>query len=420
MFGPYPFETAGAIADNARTAASASRWRRRPSPYFDGAPDEATIAHELAHQWFGDCVSVHDLAEHLAQRGLRDLRAVPVDEHTRRRDRARRFAAGTTTAGADAAFWTVAGGRSQRDTMFASAVYRRGAMTLQALREKIGDDPFFRHPAQLDRRAPARQRHDGSSSSLAERISGQDLSASSRPGWCTAQARVGRRSLRVTAPPLRFGIVSTAGINIRFWTPLPRPGGRVVAVSSRDAGRAAAYAREQGIPRVPRRARRPDRRPGGRGGVHLGAERAARRVDDGGDRSRQARALREAADTQRRRRRARPSTPPTPPAWCWPRRSCTATTRRSGGWRSRCAEGEVGALRSMRSAFGFTADRPDDILLRPELDGGGLLDVGCYCVSAFRLLAGEPKHVRRRGGGRADGRRSAVPRPDGVRRRRDG
>ena len=32
----------------------------------------------------------------------------------------------------------------QRDTMFASAVYRRGGMTLQALREKIGDDPFFR------------------------------------------------------------------------------------------------------------------------------------------------------------------------------------------------------------------------------------------------------------------------------------
>ena len=56
--------------------------------------------------------------------------------------------------------------------------------------------------------------------------------------------------------------------------------------------------------------------------------------------------------------------------------------------------GEVGALRSMRSAFGFTADRPDDILLRSELDGGGLLDVGCYCVSAFRLLAGEPQHVR--------------------------
>ena len=47
----------------------------------------------------------------------------------------------------------------------------------------------------------------------------------------------------------------------------------------------------------------------------------------------------------------------------------------------------------MRAAFGFTADRPDDILLQPALDGGGLLDVGCYCVSALRLLAGEPEAV---------------------------
>ena len=31
--------------------------------------------------------------------------------------------------------------------------------------------------------------------------------------------------------------------------------------------------------------------------------------------------------------------------------------------------------------------------LDPELDGGALMDVGCYCVSGSRLLAGEPEHV---------------------------
>ena len=41
-------------------------------------------------------------------------------------------------------FWQIMVADPQRDTMFARAVYRRGAMTLQALREKIGDDPFFR------------------------------------------------------------------------------------------------------------------------------------------------------------------------------------------------------------------------------------------------------------------------------------
>ena len=29
----------------------------------------------------------------------------------------------------------------------------------------------------------------------------------------------------------------------------------------------------------------------------------------------------------------------------------------------------------------------------PELDGGALMDVGCYCVSALRLLCGEPERV---------------------------
>jgi aminopeptidase N len=65
----------------------------------------------------------------------------------------------------------------QRDTMFASAVYRRGGMTLQALREKIGDDPFFR----ILRNWTAEHEHGNGTTAqfidLAERISGQDLGA---------------------------------------------------------------------------------------------------------------------------------------------------------------------------------------------------------------------------------------------------
>ena len=36
---------------------SATRWRRQTKPNYDCAPDETTLVHELAHQWFGDCVS---------------------------------------------------------------------------------------------------------------------------------------------------------------------------------------------------------------------------------------------------------------------------------------------------------------------------------------------------------------------------
>ena len=57
------------------------------------------------------------------------------------------------------------------------------------------------------------------------------------------------------------------------------------------------------------------------------------------------------------------------------------------------AEGAIGRLRHVRAAFRFGLSRTVDIRLLTELDGGALMDVGCYCVSAARLVAGEPEHV---------------------------
>jgi predicted dehydrogenase len=55
--------------------------------------------------------------------------------------------------------------------------------------------------------------------------------------------------------------------------------------------------------------------------------------------------------------------------------------------------GAVGELRHIRTAFTFTLDDPEDVRWRPELEGGSLLDLGCYCVSISRLLGGEPERV---------------------------
>jgi xylose dehydrogenase (NAD/NADP) len=55
--------------------------------------------------------------------------------------------------------------------------------------------------------------------------------------------------------------------------------------------------------------------------------------------------------------------------------------------------GAVGQLRLIRAAFSFTVEGSTNIRLLAELDGGALMDVGCYCVSASRLLAGEPVRV---------------------------
>jgi predicted dehydrogenase len=50
----------------------------------------------------------------------------------------------------------------------------------------------------------------------------------------------------------------------------------------------------------------------------------------------------------------------------------------------------VGRLRLVRTAFSFPLERSDDVRLSHELGGGSLMDVGCYCVSGARLVAGEP------------------------------
>jgi D-xylose 1-dehydrogenase (NADP+, D-xylono-1,5-lactone-forming) len=57
-----------------------------------------------------------------------------------------------------------------------------------------------------------------------------------------------------------------------------------------------------------------------------------------------------------------------------------------------CA-GAIGELRQVRSLFSFTLADDADVRMLPELDGGALMDLGCYCISMQRLLAGEPQLV---------------------------
>ncbi len=50
---------------------------------------------------------------------------------------------------------------------------------------------------------------------------------------------------------------------------------------------------------------------------------------------------------------------------------------------------ELGELQTIRATFSFVLVRQNDVRLRPDLDGGSLMDVGTYCVSGARLLTGE-------------------------------
>lgn len=51
------------------------------------------------------------------------------------------------------------------------------------------------------------------------------------------------------------------------------------------------------------------------------------------------------------------------------------------------ADGTIGEIRVIRSAFTFKLLRADNIRFFPELGGGALFDLGCYCVDASRRIA---------------------------------
>jgi predicted dehydrogenase len=58
------------------------------------------------------------------------------------------------------------------------------------------------------------------------------------------------------------------------------------------------------------------------------------------------------------------------------------------------AAGAIGELRLVRSVFSYSLYDADNIRLRTDVEGGALMDVGCYCVSGSRLLGGEPIAVK--------------------------
>ncbi len=175
-FGPYPFDSTGAIADNATYNGQAIGFslETQTRPLYSAVRSTSTIAHELAHQWFGDSVSVQTWPNIWLNEGFATFAQYLWNEHTGVRTAHADFVRDFSRVATDP-FWSIKVADPQRDTMFANAVYRRGGMTLQALREKIGDEPFFR----ILKTWTAEHRHGNATTAqfiaLCERISGTDL-----------------------------------------------------------------------------------------------------------------------------------------------------------------------------------------------------------------------------------------------------
>ena len=138
-FGPYPFEAAGAVLQK-EPAAGALECQTLPV-YGRGCGVEI-IVHELAHQWFGDSVSVDLWRDMWLNEGFASYADWLWTEHTGGKEAydqlARRTYAELRARKTGSPFDP---GVAQ---MFSGRVYQRGPFVLHGLRREVGDEVFFR------------------------------------------------------------------------------------------------------------------------------------------------------------------------------------------------------------------------------------------------------------------------------------
>ncbi len=173
VYGQYPFDIVGAIVDDAPKVGYALETQTKP--VFDTAPDETTLVHELAHQWFGDAVTLTKWSDIWLNEGFATWSEWLWAEHTGGRSAHDTFVAlRAEPAGSD--LWAPApAGLVDPADIFARSVYDRGAMSLQALREKIGDKVFFHVLRTWYREHRYGNVTTGEFVALSERLSHQDL-----------------------------------------------------------------------------------------------------------------------------------------------------------------------------------------------------------------------------------------------------
>lgn len=172
--GSFPFESTGGLVTGLPVGFALENQTRPTYPgLYPGAVN--FVVHELAHQWFGDSVAVRRWRDIWLNEGpatffeayYRETHGGPDVQRWLHRT----YAKQAPVTG----FWEIDIADPGRERIFATPVYIRGGMTIQALRHRLGEQDFWR----ILRTWVRERKHGVGSSSqfeaLAERISGRDL-----------------------------------------------------------------------------------------------------------------------------------------------------------------------------------------------------------------------------------------------------
>jgi aminopeptidase N len=173
LFGPYPFDAAGSVVDVAKLEYALETQTR---PIYAFAPDRTTLVHETAHQWFGDSVGLERWPNIWLNEGLATWTEWYFAERHGGKSAQEVFAKLYRRPASETGFWNPPSGHpGQAKNLFVTSTYVRGAMTLEALRQKVGTRDVL---ALLRRWATERRYGHGDIAdfiALANEVSGRDL-----------------------------------------------------------------------------------------------------------------------------------------------------------------------------------------------------------------------------------------------------
>ncbi|MEV7283163.1 M1 family metallopeptidase [Streptomyces sp. NPDC093252] len=145
-FGPYPFNAVGGYVPSGDAWYALETQTRPfygPNMFLDGS-NTSVVVHEMAHQWYGDLVSVANWKDIWINEGFARYAQWLWSEY-QNEGTAQELADWVYASHpADDPFWSVRVGDPGPEHLFDLAVYDRGALALHALRTEIGDTDFFR------------------------------------------------------------------------------------------------------------------------------------------------------------------------------------------------------------------------------------------------------------------------------------
>jgi len=180
LYGPYPFELYGSLLmdtefGSALENQTLSIFGMDMIDVNNVEDTELTVAHELAHQWFGDSVSVADWSDIWLNEGFATYSEGLWIEHTSGREALDEWVKLRYLEVAENPQYFPAPGNPPADDLFNGGVYYRGGLTLHALRLEVGDEVFFKIMQTYFDRYQGGNATTADFITIAEEVSGKNL-----------------------------------------------------------------------------------------------------------------------------------------------------------------------------------------------------------------------------------------------------